>query len=718
MLYFYNQRLLNFLLSTENIKDIFLSPTSIAIVGASERPGVGKAIFLNIKNGYNGKIYPVTPTSPSVFGIKAYKSVLDVVDDIDLAVVATPSKIVPSVMEEIGKKKIKASIIVSAGFREVDESGAKLEEIIKDIGKHYGIRIIGPNCLGIMSLTEQNLVNLTFLKITPKYGEIALVSQSGAICAATVEDAMAQGIGFSKVISMGNKVDMDENDILELLEDDPSTKVIVMYLEDIRDGRRFMNVAKRITFEKRKPIIVLKAGRTPEGAKAAMSHTGALMGSDEIYESVFKQSGVIRVDTMQELFELATAFSKQPLPVDSKGVVIVSNAGGPAIISTDSCSKYGLQMADISDSRDFISKVIPPHGSSRNPIDIVGDADYNRFEKVLQEILSNPNVGSVVTMCTPSATLDYNELARTVIKTSKNTGKTMLAALMGLAEGLENKQILSEGGIPHFMYAEPAIRTLESMYRFSRWLNIKNEPVKSYPVDKQKVKDILLDVKRQGRSNLLEDEGYEVLKAYGFPVPKSILVNDENDAVNASNSIGYPVVMKISSKDVIHKSDSGGVRVGLKNDAEVKDAFNLILSNVKDRHPNADIKGILVQEMITKSRETILGSKQDKLFGPLLMFGLGGIYVEILKDVNFRLAPISEPEAKDMVNSIKTIDLLKGARGERPSDLSSIVDCLLRLSQLVVDFPEIEEFDINPLLVLEEGKGSRVVDVRIGLSNN
>ena len=660
---------------------------------------MGKAIFLNIKNGYNGKIYPVTPTSPSVFGIKAYKSVLDVVDDIDLAVVATPSKIVPSVMEEIGKKKIKASIIVSAGFREVDESGAKLEEIIKDIGKHYGIRIIGPNCLGIMSLTEQNLVNLTFLKITPKYGEIALVSQSGAICAATVEDAMAQGIGFSKVISMGNKVDMDENDILELLEDDPSTKVIVMYLEDIRDGRRFMNVAKRITFEKRKPIIVLKAGRTPEGAKAAMSHTGALMGSDEIYESVFKQSGVIRVDTMQELFELATAFSKQPLPVNSKGVVIVSNAGGPAIISTDSCSKYGLQMADISDSKDFISKVIPPHGSSRNPIDIVGDADYNRFEKVLQEILSNPNVGSVVTMCTPSATLDYSELARTVIKTSKNTGKTMLAALMGLAEGLENKQILSEGGIPHFMYAEPAIRTLESMYRFSRWLNIKNEPVKSYPVDKQKVKDILLDVKRQGRSNLLEDEGYEVLKAYGFPVPKSILVNDENDAVNASNSIGYPVVMKISSKDVIHKSDSGGVRVGLKNDAEVKDAFNLILSNVKDRYPNADIKGILVQEMINKSRETILGSKQDKLFGPLLMFGLGGIYVEILKDVNFRLAPISEPEAKDMVNSIKTIDLLKGARGERPSDLSSIVDCLLRLSQLVVDFPEIEEFDINPLLV-------------------
>jgi 4-hydroxybutyrate---CoA ligase (ADP-forming) len=718
LLIFLYHLLLNFLLSTENLKNIFLSPISIAIVGASEKPGVGKAIFLNILNGYKGKIYPISPTSSSIFGIKAYKSVLDIDQDIDLAVVATPSKIVPSVMEEIGKKKIKASIIVSAGFKEVDESGAKLEQKIGDIGRQYGIRIIGPNCLGIMSLTEQNLVNLTFLKITPKYGEIALVSQSGAICAATVEDAMAQGIGFSKVISMGNKVDMDENDILELLEDDPFTKVIVMYLEDIHDGRRFMNVAKRITFEKRKPIVVLKAGRTPEGAKAAMSHTGALMGSDEIYESVFKQSGVIRVDTMQELFELATAFSKQPLPVENKGVAIVSNAGGPAIISTDSCSKYQIQMADISDSKDFISKVIPPHGSSKNPVDIVGDADFNRFEKVLQEILSNPNVGSVVTMCTPSATLDYNELAKTIIRTSKNTGKTMLAALMGLAEGLENKQILSEGGVPHFMYAEPAIRTLESMYRFSKWLNYKNEPIKSYSVDKYKVKDILSDVKKQGRSNLLEDEGYEVLKAYGFPVPKSVLVNNENDAINASNKIGYPVVMKISSKDVIHKSDSGGVKVGVKDAVEVKDAFNLILSNVKARHPNADIKGILVQEMITRSRETILGAKQDKLFGPLLLFGLGGIYVEILKDVIFRLAPISESEARNMVESIKTIGLLKGARGEKYSDISSVVDCLLRLSQLVVDFPEIEEFDINPLLVLEEGKGSRVVDVRIKIKNN
>lgn len=702
-------------MSDENLKNIFLSPSSIAVIGASERPGVGKAIFSNILNGYKGKIYPITPTNPTVFDLKAYKSVLDVEDNIDLAVVATPNRTVPAVMEEIGKKNIKSCIIVSAGFKEVDENGAKLEQQIQDIGKKYGTRIIGPNCLGIMSLTDQNLMNLTFLKITPKHGEIALVSQSGAICAATVEDAIAQGIGFSKVISMGNKVDMNETDILELLEDDPYTKVIVMYLEDIHDGRKFMITSKRITLEKRKPIIVLKSGRTPEGAKAAMSHTGALMGADEVYDAVFKQAGVIRVDTMQELFELATAFSKQPLPLDNKGAVIVSNAGGPAIISTDSCSKYGIKMADISQSRENISKVIPPHGSSRNPVDIVGDADYNRFEKVLKEVLSNPNVGSVVTMCTPSATLDYNDLARTIIRTSKDSGKTMLAALMGLAEGVDNKSILSEGGVPHFMYAEPAIRTLDSMYKFGKWLTNKEEPLPTFTADKEKVRNVLSTVYDEGRTNLLEDEGYSVLQAYGFPVPKSKLVNNEDDAIKAATEIGFPVVMKITSKDIIHKSESGGVKVGLKNAEEVKNAYNSILSNVKNYNPNAKIEGVLVQEMVTNSKELILGAKQDKLFGPLLMFGLGGIYVEILKDVNFRLAPISQSEAQEMVESIKTISLLKGARGEKPSDIPSIVDCLLRLSQLIVDFPEIEEFDINPLLVLEEGRGSRVVDVRIGL---
>jgi 4-hydroxybutyryl-CoA synthetase (ADP-forming) len=694
----------------------FLAPHSIAIIGASEKPGVGKAIFSNIINGFKGKIYPITPSNPSVFGIRAYKSVLDVPEEVDLAIVATPNKIVPAVMEEVGKKKIGGAIIVSAGFKEVDEEGARLEREISSIGKKYGIRIIGPNCLGIMSLSQHNLMNATFLKITPKFGGIALVSQSGAICAATVEDAIAQGIGFSKVISMGNKVDMDENDILELLSEDVETKVIVMYLEDIHDGRRFMEIAKKITTESKKPIIVLKAGRTPEGAKAAMSHTGALMGSDEIYDSLFAQSGVIRVDTMQDLFDLATAFSKQPVPPDQGGVVIVSNAGGPAIISTDACSKYRLKMADISSSGEAIARVIPPHGSARNPVDIVGDADYGRFEKVLAEVLSNQNVGSVVTMCTPSATLDYNELARTIVKASKNTGKTMLAALMGLAEGTENKQILSDGNIPHFMYAEPAIKTLNAMYGYRDWLRSPRARPREFEVNKERVKEVFSNIIQQGRKNVLEEEGYEVLTSYGFSTPKSFLGSTEEQCVRAArDEIGYPVVMKIASPDIIHKSDAGGVKVGLKNDNEVRAAFKDILDNAKKYKSDAQIKGILVQEMITSAKEIILGAKKDPLFGPLIMVGLGGIYVEILKDVVFRLAPVDEHEAQKMIESIRAIKLLKGIRGEPPSDIPGLVDCIQRLSQLITDFPEIEEFDINPLLVLEKGKGVRVADVRIGL---
>src|ERR671920_550042 len=595
-------------------KSNFLAPRSIAVIGASEKPGVGKAIFSNIINGYNGKIYPITPSNPSVFGLKAYKSVLDVPEEIDLAVVATPNKIVPAVMEEVGKKKIKGVIIVSAGFKEADEQGARLEKEIASIGKKYGIRIIGPNCLGIMSLSQHNLMNATFLKITPKYGGIALVSQSGAICAATVEDAIAQGIGFSKVISMGNKVDMDENDILELLSEDDDTKVIVMYLEDIRDGRRFMQIAKRITKEKKKPILVLKAGRTPEGAKAAMSHTGALMGSDETYDALLKQSGVIRVDTMQELFEMSTAFAKQPIPPSNGGVVIVSNAGGPAIISTDACSKYGLKMADISKSKSEIVKVIPPHGSARNPVDIVGDADFNRFEKVLVEVLSNNNVSAVVTMCTPSATLDYNELAKTIIKTSKNSGKTVLAALMGLAEGIENKKILSDGGIPHFMYAEPAIRTLEAMFRHRRWIEKEDTPPKKFEVDKTKAREVLENVIKSNRINLLEEEGYEILKAYGFSTPKKFLATNEEESAKAAEEIGYPVVMKIVSPQIIHKSDAGGVKIGIKNQQEAIKAFNEILLNVKKYKSDAEIKGVLVQEMIGSAKETILGAKRDPLF--------------------------------------------------------------------------------------------------------
>lgn len=707
-------------MSSTDSQNIFLSPRSIAVIGASEKPGVGKAIFSNIVNGYKGKIYPITPSNEFVSGLKAYKNVLEVPDQIDLAVVATPNKIVPRIMEDIGKKKIKGAIVVSAGFKEVDENGANLEKEVGLIGKDYGIRIIGPNCLGIMSLSQKSMMNATFLKITPRYGNIALVSQSGAICAATVEDAIAQNIGFSKVISMGNKVDMDENDILELLAYDEETKVIVMYLEDIHDGRRFMAITKKVTKDLQKPIIVLKAGRTPEGAKAAMSHTGALMGSDETFDALFEQCGIIRVDTMQELFELATAFSKQPVPKLNSGIAIVSNAGGPAIISTDACSKYGLRMADLTESRNLINKLIPPHGSSRNPVDIVGDADYGRFEKVLHEVLSNSNVGSVVTMCTPSATLNYDDLARTIVKTSKamGEGKTMVAALMGLAEGLENKQILSDGNIPHFMYAEPAIRTLEAMYEFREWIERPSDEPKKFNVDQSKVRQVFSRVKDQSRTNLLEEEGYEVLEAYGFSILKKHLANSEEECIRAIQDIGYPVVMKISSPDIVHKSDAGGVKIGLKNENEARQAFRTIIENARMYKPEAKINGVLVQEMVIQGKETILGAKFDPILGQLIMFGLGGIYVEVLKDVVFRLAPIEGSEAARMIESVRTIKLLEGVRGEKPHDLNAIKESLQRLSQLITDFQEIEELDINPLIVLEEGKGARAIDIRISLKSD
>lgn len=693
---------------------VFLSPKSIAIIGASDKEGsVGRAITSNIMKGYKGIIYPISPTRPEVFQTKAFKTVLDVPKSIDLAVVVTKNDVVPFVLEECGKKKIKGVIVITAGFKEVDEKGAELENKLKEIAKKYNIRIIGPNCLGIMNLDPKTMMNSTFLKVTPKSGEIALVSQSGAICAALVEDASAQGIGFSAVISMGNKADYNEIDIMKMLATHKQTKVIVMYLEDMGNGQEFLKVCKNITKNLKKPVLVLKSGRSPEGAKAAMSHTGALMGSDEIYDALLKQSGAIRVDTMEELFDYATAFSKQPLP---KGdLVIVSNAGGPAIISTDACSKMGIKMANIESVRAKIDKVIPPWGSSRNPVDIVGDADFNRFEGVLNEVLQHKNVGSVISMCTPSATLDYDKLAEVIVRMSKKYKKTMLASLMGLDEGIKNREILAAGGVPYYTYAEGAIRTLHAMLKFSNWVKTPEGKISQFKVNKPKAKKVFEKVKKEKRTSLLEEEGQEVLRAYGLPLPKSGLAKNEEEAITMAKKIGYPVVLKIASPQIIHKSDAGGVRVNLSNEKDVREAFSEIMKNAKKYNPKAEIKGVMVVEMVRGGKEMIIGSKLEPGFGPVIMLGMGGIYVEVLKDVTFRLAPVTKTESDDMISSIKTQKLLQGVRGEKPSDLEKLSECIQRLSQLVTDFTEIKELDMNPVLVMEKGKGCRILDVRIGI---
>ena len=698
-------------------ESVFLSPKSIAVIGASDKEGsVGRAITSNIMKGYKGTVFPISPSRDTVFDQKAYKSVLDVPEEIDLAVIITKNTIVPTVLEECGQKKIQGAVVITAGFKEVDEEGKKLEQQLKDISKKYNLRIIGPNCLGVMNLDPQTMMNSTFLKITPKSGEIALVSQSGAICAALVEDASAQGIGFSAVVSMGNKADMTEIDILKMLAEHEQTKVIVMYLEDMGNGQEFLKVCKQITKKNavKKPVLVLKSGRSPEGAKAAMSHTGALMGSDEIYDALLKQSGAIRVDTMEELFDYATAFSKQPLPVEGD-LVIVSNAGGPAIISTDSCSKLGIKMAKIEEIRSKIDAVIPPWGSSRNPVDIVGDADFNRFENVLNEVLQHKNVGSVISMCTPSATLNYDKLAEVIVKMSKKYKKTMLASLMGLDEGITNREILAAGDVPYYTYAEGSIRALNAMLSFVDWVKAPDGTVTEFEVDKDKVSSVLDKVKSEGRTNLLEDEGREILDAYGFPLPNSAIAATEDEAVDAANKIGYPIVMKIASPQIVHKSDAGGVKVNLTNDDEVRNGFKTIMENAKKYDSNAVIKGVLIVEMVKGGKEMIIGSKLEPGMGPVVMLGMGGIYVEILKDVTFRLAPLTDQEANDMISSIKTKKLLDGVRGEKPSDINKLSECIQRLSQLVTDFKEIKELDMNPVLVMEDGEGCKILDVRIGI---
>ncbi|MFB5605635.1 MAG: 4-hydroxybutyrate--CoA ligase [Nitrosarchaeum sp.] len=696
-------------------ESVFLSPKSIAIIGASDKRGsVGATITSNIMNGFKGTVFPVSPSRPTVFYKTAYKSVLDIPKPVDLAVIVINNLLVADVLEECGKKKVKGVIIITAGFKEVDEEGAKREQKLKDIAKKYKIQIIGPNCLGVMNLDPKTMMNSTFLKVTPKSGKIALVSQSGAICAALVEDASAQGIGFSAVISMGNKAAMSEVDILKMLANHNQTKVIVMYLEDMGDGQEFLKVCKNITKKLKKPVLVLKSGRSPEGAKAAMSHTGALMGSDEIYDALLKQSGAIRVDTMEELFDYATAFSKQPLP--SKGdLVIVSNAGGPAIISTDACSRLGIKMANIESIRPKINAVIPPWGSSRNPVDIVGDADFNRFSNVLDRVLAHPNVGSVISMCTPSGTLNYDKLAEVIVAMSKKHKKTMLASLMGLDEGITNREILAAGDVPYYTYAEGAIRTLAAMLKFSNWIKTPEGKIPKFKVDKLKAKKIFDKVKKEKRPNLLEEEGQEVLKAYGLPLPKSALAKTESDAIKIAKQIGYPVVMKIASPQIIHKSDAGGVKVNLTNDSEIKDAFKTIIANAKKYNKKAEIKGVLIVEMVKGGKELIIGSKLEPGFGPVIMLGMGGIYVEVLKDVTFKLAPVTDKEANDMIASIKTQKILQGVRGEKPSDIAKLSECIQRLSQLVTDFKEIKELDMNPVLVMEKGKGCKILDVRIGI---
>lgn len=701
----------------ENVGFIF-SPRSVAVIGASTRKdSVGRAIFANILfSGYTGIVYPVNPKARGILGVRAYHSVWDIPGEVDLAVVIVPSVVVPAVMEECGEKGIKAAVIITAGFKEIGGEGAELERTVTEISKKYSIPLVGPNCLGVINTDPAISFNATFARGMPKSGNIAFISQSGALGVAALEYAQEENIGLSKFISVGNKADITENHLLALLKDDPQTDVILLYLEDLTDPKGFIELAREITGEipRRKPILAIKSGRTMEGARAASSHTGALASSDEAYDFFFRQCGVLRVETLEELFDYAIAFASQPLPRGDR-VAIVTNAGGPGIMATDACVRHGLQLASF-DRRttENLKKGLPLTANINNPVDVIGDAKEDRYALALKSVLEDENVNGVIVVCTPQAMTVLRDIACVIADITPKYKKPVMACCMGVTDISETLRILDEKNIPHYKFPEAAARAMANMSDYAQWIVRARTEVRIFKdVNKKKVKEILATAQRENRSFLPEPEAHEVLKAYGFPILDFRLAKNQQECIQYAKEIGYPVVLKIVSPDILHKVDVGGVRLNIENEVELKRAYKDILQSVKSAKPEANIWGVFVQKMVEGGKETIIGMNRDPHFGALLMFGLGGVYVEALKDVTFRIAPIRELSAQHMIKEIRGYRILEGYRGEKPSDIAAIAESLERLSQLVTDFEEIEELDINPLRVFEKGTGAKVVDARI-----
>ncbi|MEO0102534.1 MAG: acetate--CoA ligase alpha subunit [candidate division WOR-3 bacterium] len=701
----------------ENLKSLF-SPSSIAVIGASSREGsLGRATFANILfNGFNGIVYPVNIRAKSVLGVKAYPSVTNIPDPIDLAVVIVPASEVPIVMEECGQKRIKGAIVISAGFKEIGERGRHLEKRIKEIADKYEIAMIGPNCFGMINTHPKTKMNATFGRIMPNPGNIAFISQSGAVGGAALEYCEAEEIGLSKFVSIGNKADISENELLFYLKDDETTKVILLYLEDLKEPKTFLEIAREITDRYQKPILAVKSGRTREGAKAASSHTGALAGSDEAYNAFFNQCGIIRLDNLNELFDCAKAFSMQPIP-KSKKIAIVSNAGGIAIMATDAAIRNGLELASFRDgTKERLRKILPPTANIQNPVDVIGDADAQRYSSALKIVLEDEEVSGVIATWTPTLMEDTKAIARAIAEIAPSTEKPVIGCILSLEEHKVVSQEMEKEKVPNYRFPEVAAKILSILCEYGEWLNRPRTEIKTFgDVEKERVKEIISWARKRRENWLLEPYAYSLLAAYKIPVAPFSLIKSLSEAEKKAEEIGYPVVLKIVSPQIIHKFDVGGVILNIKDRAELKDAYERLLANVKARNPEAEIFGVLAQKMMKGGKEVILGMKRDPQFGSLLMFGMGGTYVEVLKDVSFRVAPIRELSAQTMVKEIRGYQILKGFRGERSSDIEKLVEVLERLSQLVTDFDEFEEIDINPFLVFEERKGAFAIDARIRL---
>ena len=695
------------------------NPSSIAIVGASTREGsVSNDVIRNLhKQGYKGQIFPINPKGEPILGLTTYKTLAEVGKPIDLAVIITPAAIVPGVMREIVAVGTKAVVVISAGFKEAGIEGARLEEEIKSVALNNDITLVGPNCLGVIN-PHHNL-NISFAKAIARPGNVAFISQSGALCSSVLDYAEEYGIGFSKFASVGNKACLDEVEFLESLANDPDTKVILMYIEGMTDAQRFISHVRKITYSNNpKPIIALKAGRTNDGASASASHTGALAGNDEAFNALFKQAGVIRVGTVEELFIYAAAFAHNE-KLEGDQIAVISNAGGPGVLVTDELVMRGLKIAHFTpETTDILRKSLPQAANIHNPVDVLGDAKSDRYKSTLEAVVQDPNVDGLIVVLTPQSMTDVNETAIVLSNVKATTKKPIVASFMGSQSTREGEGILLRHNVANILFPESAAHAMAELYNFynQKHTPIGNIPLRYEDVDKEFITNLLSRMKGLNQTYIPEAIALQILGAYKLPLLQHTIVRSREEVSEASKKTAYPVAMKIVSKDIVHKTDVGGIALNVTPD-HFLETYDHMMKTVQHNAPTAKLDGVLLVEMAPKNGfEFVVGVNKDPSLGHLIMFGLGGVFVEVLKDVSFRLAPLTASDAHAMIGEIKSSKLLKGTRGLPPLDVEAVVDCILRISQLVTDFPQIKELDINPLLALPKGEGVKVLDGRIVIS--
>jgi len=692
----------------ENLDSMF-KPKSIAIVGASRDPhSIGFSVVKNlIDSKYGGKIFPVNPKADEILDLKCYHSVLEIPDEIDLAVITVPAAITPNVVEECGKKGVKGLAIIASGFSEVGRTD--LEDKVVEIARKYNMRILGPNIVGIMSNPMK--MNASFGPYLPYPGKITMISQSGALLIALDSRTWVDRVGMSYLISIGNMSDLDFADLIDYFKNDEDTKCISLYVEGIKNGRKFIDVCKKIL---EKPIVALKSGVSARGSIAAASHTGSLAGSGKVYSAAFKQATVVQAYTLDDLFDRSLALSLQP-PMKGENLLIITNGGGVGVLATDAAEKYGIPLKDPpEDLKEKLKQIMPEFGSAKNPVDITGMASAEWYGKALKIALQHPWVNGVTVLYCETSVSDPRELSMEIFEATNcnRVDKPITVSYIGGEVTERAIEWLQKKGIPVFRSPDRAISAMAALREYGRFIEKGfDEFYRFEDVDTEAVRSILKKIKNEGRDYVTEVEAKAILEAYRIPVAKTMLAKTKEEAEELSKNMKYPLVAKIVSPQVIHKSDVGGVILNIKTPEELVNAFEKIILNVKTKVPNAEIIGVAVQEMAPQGTESIIGSTKDVQFGPTVMFGLGGIFVEVMKDVSFRIAPFSKSTAIDMINELNGKAILYGVRGEKPKDIESLSDAISRVSQLVTDFPEIKELDANPTLVYEEG--IKVVDARI-----